>query len=402
MADAKVFVALDPIYGRSYGLADRLDHGQATVRVPARGLGGDAYEVDLDSVVPPGARILRLMGNWIGSGGPLPASGYWIGDAANQGTGIGAAGAPYAFRWCFVGNPNSGSQINTIPLFDDWSRKARVDDGAGAFITAAGVPVAFMGSVEWELISGLRMGCFADTGDGVPPEIGALVAREVVRLKTPGDGMARIGVMSGNRPNDVISCNNAYPRGDNNYHVRAGDIGANPWQIPTLYADNTPERFRNFPGTFLRANMAIRGVHHPARFPWAVGGIESEPDPGGIAESGVRIWICNRAPTHSRWTLRIDSELHDVIVKHPDGSDFRTAREIWNNVIAEAINTGGGLPGSIPIYAANVAATVRTFYQVGELRATQYIQGGTFWEGMDALASDQDPMYTLYTQGPIA
>jgi hypothetical protein len=397
MTNATIFVAVDPIYGRSYGLADREEHGQATKTFPMKKVTTDEWECDFSRIVPPGARILRVSGHFSDSGGVIVSLGEFIGGAVHQGTGVSADGVNPP--WSPAALPVVGTlKTNTVPLFVDWERIARFEGLAGALVEV-GAPDFIHASVEWEHISGVRLGCFALGVDGdAPPDVPALLAREELRLATPGSGMARIGVVSANAPLDVWRAAQAYPRGDNNYFVLAADLGAGAWQLPISFPENTPAKFRNHPSVFVRANMAIRGLHHPARFPYDVGSIDVNCADGAVGEPGIRIYVCNRAPTHSRWQFRIDSELLDVIIKHPNGSDFRRPRDIWNKVIAPTIGTAGGLGAPLPIYASSVAGTVRTFYQTGRLRGLDYLQGATFWEGLDAVENDQDPMYTRHSQ----
>lgn len=400
MTNAITFVALDPIYGRSYGLADREEHGESTGRFGVNVLAANTYVVRLGGVVPPGCRIVRADGFFADSAGVMVAAGKWSADSSRQGTGTRVTTEQAWKTGCIAaGAVPSGMTANTSAIFNNWDRSLRLDGPAGAMVGLIGDPDWFNGTIEWEHISGVRLGCFALGVDGdAPPNVPSLLAQEELRLKTPGSGMARIGMVSAIAPLDVWRAAQAYPRGDNNYFVLAADIGAAAWQLPISFPENTPEKFRNHPSTFVRANMAIRGLHHPARFPYHVGSIDVNNADGVQGENGVRIWVCNRAPTHSRWQFRVDSELLDVIIAHPSGSDFRRPRDIWNEVIAPTIGTAGGLGAPLPIYAASVAAGVRTFYQTGRLRGLHYLQGATFWEGLDAVEDDQNPMYTRHSQ----
>lgn len=401
MTNATTFVALDPIYGRSYGLADREEHGTATGRFRVGTLAsGVSYVIFFNGMVPPGCRILRAKGYFQDSGGVMTTLGQWEADASKQGTGTNLDGTQvWKVNSIVLAPAPSGVVLNGDANFGDWDRYAIVSGAAGAALGGGGDPDWFDGTVEWEHISGVRLGCFALGVEGdAPPNVPALLAREELRLAAPGSGMARIGLVSATAPLDVWRVAQAYPRGDNNYFVLAADIGAAAWQLPISFPENTPEKFRNHPSTFVRANMAIRGLHHPARFPYDVGSIDVNCGDNVQGEPGIRIYVCNRAPTHSRWQFRVDSELLDVIIAHPSGSDFRRPRDIWNEVIASTIGTAGGLGAPMPIYAASVAAGVRTFYQTGRLRGLHYLQGATFWEGLDAVDDDQNPMYTRHSQ----
>lgn len=399
MTNATIFVALDPIYGRSYGLADREEHGTFSGRFPVTEVSAGVYTVALRGAVPPGARILRVNGFWADSGGVMTALGKWSFDTSRQGTGTRITTEQvWKVSAIAAGAPPSGLLTNANACILNWDRGLLVAGGAGTAMALVGDPLYFDATIEWEHISGTRLGCFALGVDGdAPPNIPALLAQEEKRLVV-GSGMARVGVISATAPLDIQNAAQAYPRGDNNYHVLAADIGAAAWQLPTTFPPNTPAKFRNHPGCFIRANSAIRGLHHPARFPWDVGSIDVNAADSSQGEPGVRIWVCNRAPTHSRWQFRIDSELLDVIVKHPEGSDFRRPRDVWNNVIAPTIGPAGGLGTPLAIYAASVTGTARTFYQTGRLRGLHYLQGATFWEGLDELESDQSPMYTRAPQ----
>jgi len=397
MADleGEIFVALDPIFGRSYGMADRLDHGEATIITPVEELAqGVLYQAELKDVVPPGARMLRVRGWFSDSGGIQEELGVWTYDAALQGTGSGAAGLQ-SWQVCEPVLPIAPLVANGADAFNDYNRRVRWGGAAGAIIGGA-PPDFFKCVIEWELVSGLRCGCFADTADGDdPPNVPALLAREIKRLETQGTGMARVGIVNASTPLDIQRVCGAYPRGDNNYFVLAGDVGNSEWQIPAPDpAGNTAAKFRNHPSVFLRAQPAIRGFHHPARYPYNVAPITLPPPD----ISGVQLRTVDRAPTHSRWLLRVDSELLDVVIAHPAGSNYRRPRDIWNNVIAPAIGVSGGIAQPLPLYGYEVIGGARAFHQLGTLRATQYIQGGTFWEPLDGASSD---MTTLIPQtGP--
>jgi hypothetical protein len=392
MAEGAIFVALDPIYGRSYGMADRLDHGEATIVTPVEELvAGVLYQAELRDVVPPGARMLRVRGWFSDSGGIQEELGVWTYGASEQGTGSGAV-ALQTWEVCEPVLPLAPLVSNGADAFNDYNGRVRWGGAAGALIGGA-VPDLFHATVEWEMVSGVRCGCFADTADGdVPPNIPALLDREIKRLETQGTGMARVGIVSATQPLDIQRVCGAYPRGDNNYFVLAGDVGNSDWQIPAPDpAGNTVDKFRNHPSVFLRAQPSIRGFHHPARYPYDVGVITAPPP----SISGVQLRTVDRAPTHSRWLLRIDSELLDVIIAHPAGSNYRRPRDIWNNVIAPLLGTAGGIPGTLPLYDAEINGAVRTFNQVGTLRGTHYIQGATFWEPLDG---DTAPITTLIPQ----
>jgi hypothetical protein len=394
MADGEIFVALDPIFGRSFGLADRLTHGQATIIAPVEELvQGSLYQAEMNPVVPPGARMMRIRGWFSDSGGVMAALGTWSYNASEQGTGSGAV----ALQSWSVSDGGVGGPLvsNGADAFNDYNRRVRWGGAAGALVGAS-PPDYFHCVIEWELVSGLRLGCFANTADGdIPPDVPALLAREAARLAEPGAGQVQIGVQANNAALKINGACGAYPRGDNNYYVLAGDVGNSDWQIPAPDpAGNTSAKFRNHPSVFIRAQSAIRGLHHPARYPYDVAPITSAPPD----ISGVQLRTVDRAPTHSRWLLRVDSELLDVVIAHPAGSDIRRPRDIWNQVIVPTIGQAGGQSRPLALYDSKVEGAARTFHQLGTLHATPYIQGGTFWEPLDA---DSSEITTLIPQtGP--
>lgn len=113
--------------------------------------------------------------------------------------------------------------------------------------------------------------------------------------------------------------------------VRAGDIGNGADQIPASVAANTAEAYQNHPGVFFTAPTA--------RNQRAFEVTNTNANAITTFAGAVPVITVDSAPIASRWILVIDGTPIPVVLAHPTGSDLRRPREIWNTVLAAAIDS---------------------------------------------------------------
>lgn len=387
------FIPTQIQFAREYGQASRDATECRALDLPLITTAADEYAVEMGEIVPPGASIQALQGQFLDGGviEPLVAVG------SRGGQGFPSTVPPVGSSWWLgrTAAPTVNS-VNTSALFVDWDRVAIFDGACGPIITADAADAdQFRGTVTYEFVRGM-IGLFADdaTGD-VPPNTPDLIDQWLKRFRAAGEGAVQIGVLAdGASPNIIQGAGQAFPRGDFNTFVVAADLGPGPGQLDAGdTANNTGARFRNHPSVFVRRTGHVRAFEGPVRFPVTYAAITNAPDPRGVGDSGVRIYTVDRAPTHSRWRLQIDSEPLDVTIVHPTGSDYRRPRDIWNNVIAPALASGA----PVPTFANVVAGAARNFFQTGVFTRGRYCDIGTF---VDAYDASSDKIYTLIPQTP--
>jgi len=227
-------------------------------------------------------------------------------------------------------------------IFFDGAALAQFDAGGGE------VPVDIIEGTLWlsdgSAQSLTRFSEFVD----IPPDTANNVAGALDRLNRQfrnGTGRAFLGTTSAGQDVFAKDAAAALMPCSRRIFLRASDIGNQNEQIPTSVANNTPSHFRFFPGAFFRRTDYIRSLLQES---------PGTPDGTSIIETGAgfqpyTLSVVNRAPTQSAWRIIVDGVRHDIWISHPNGSDFRTALEIWNGVWALALQTHEPVLNPLPI-----------------------------------------------------
>lgn len=139
--------------------------------------------------------------------------------------------------------------------------------------------------------------------------------------------------------NDIVvnGCGFAAVTPNGAIFIEPTDIGPGLDQIPTDSDQNTASRFRAHPGVFYPAGMTqyVRAITRQA-----VDDFELNFD---VAGGPIAIWQVDSAPENSDWLVCVDSQYQVIRLDHPEGSDYRRPRDIWNNVWQPIINAGGAV-----------------------------------------------------------
>lgn len=192
------------------------------------------------------------------------------------------------------------------------------------------------------------------------PDLGPLSARTLNQLHAQGGGFLVLA-QSGNNQILVNNASGAYGYGPP--IILATDVGLGFGQIPAAAADWTAARFAAHPRVFIR---------HTGSHSWGV----KQLSPFAVGSSEVALaddtalepLIASRRPSHSLWRILLESEVIDVIIRHPVGLDLRRPRDIWNKVWAPAI-----AGAELPIYGTYGVGGFRRFYQRGLLRNLAFL-----------------------------
>lgn len=160
---------------------------------------------------------------------------------------------------------------------------------------------------------------------------------DAVDQNTRQDALYLNIINNGNRytlPNGVAidDCSYAGVSPEGTIWILPADYGTN---VQTNVANNTADSLRNHPGVFVRRAGAsyLRAVSRRWRDRFAIS-VVSSGQPVGIYQ------VADPTPD-SKWLIVCDGVADIVYIQHPDGSDYRRPRDIWNNVIVPLIRGTG-------------------------------------------------------------
>ena len=125
--------------------------------------------------------------------------------------------------------------------------------------------------------------------------------------------------------------------------IRPEDVGIAPNQIPPDKTNLTNGALSLYPMVFFRQGQKVRAfISQQDENP--LGGTNS-----GNALEGAFPFVINDAPGWSQWVFCVDGTCISMLVKHPENSDYRRGRDIWEHVImplvADANNNKGQVYG---------------------------------------------------------
>lgn len=117
--------------------------------------------------------------------------------------------------------------------------------------------------------------------------------------------------------------------------ILAADYGAAN-NIPVLVTSNTANAFRLHPGVFLRnvGGSYVKSVTRRWRDEISIVAANTGSQPIGILQ-------LTNATVQSKWLVVIDGVASVVFIGHPEGTDYRRPKDIWNNVIVPLITSTG-------------------------------------------------------------
>lgn len=163
----------------------------------------------------------------------------------------------------------------------------------------------------------------------------------------------------------------------------AGDIGPGAGQLPTTLANNQASIYQQFPSVWIQSSPRVQCVRL----------VEKRSTAITAAFGSIQIMQVNRPVTHSRWLLNFHGAQLEVIVKHPSGTDYRTARAAFDGVWRPY--TGGAAVSSGPVIYERSTAAPDGFAALGVLNNTDMIRAFRFIEPLDGSTS---AIATVYTQ----
>lgn len=169
--------------------------------------------------------------------------------------------------------------------------------------------------------------------------------------------------------------------------IEAGDVGGAAGQIPLAQDNPTAAQIRNHPSVFFRQTNRMRAIRA------SVYEVEAQNTTGNVG--GTNSGITSRfaigllevfeRPTHSRWTFSVDGEEFQAVIVHPEGSDLKRPREIWNTVIVPAIRASNTLSGvGLQVFEDVNSGGPRIFRPVGLLQRLDYLDYARFLEPLNA------------------
>lgn len=250
---------------------------------------------------------------------------------------------------------------------------------------------------EWAItdrVSNARAVAFADTGTGdAPPNVPNLVARLEGLFGFTSGGRVVLGTTGSGREIIVNDCAVALPHPSFVVWIDPADVGNQPEQLPPDVQSNTGNRYLFHPGAFYRTTPYVRTVKTERIIPCRQiesGGNGSptvEAAPITTVDGAAFALQVVRAPTHSRWGLIVDGAWTTVIVKHPDGSNLRRPRDVYNAVWSRDLQLNAVGDG-IPIWRDIVDGSSRTFAQVGTIGRLAFVEYLQFLEPLDGDAEN--------------
>lgn len=180
-----------------------------------------------------------------------------------------------------------------------------------------------------------------------PPATGAISseAGNLLAKLSDGGSPTTLGI-SASGPITALNCSLAGIAPEGAVYIRPEDIGNAAEQIPASVTANSKAHFRFHPSVFVRRSAYYNGIMRRVQDPLDV----AVPN---LAQP-LRIVSVTQDPLSSNWMLLIDGQMSLVSILHPDGSDLRRPRDIWNQVLSPAIEGSAsaraaitvGIPGS--------------------------------------------------------
>lgn len=133
---------------------------------------------------------------------------------------------------------------------------------------------------------------------------------------------------------DIYNCAYASLSPEGMVWILAADYGGAG--IPADVTANTANKFREHPSVFIRnvGGAAVRAVTRRWRDGFAIDAPIIGGQPIGILQMANVL-------TQSKWLIVVDGVPSVVFIQHPEGSDYRRPRDIWNHVIVPLINSSG-------------------------------------------------------------
>lgn len=125
--------------------------------------------------------------------------------------------------------------------------------------------------------------------------------------------------------------------------------GANPDQIPTAVGNNNPAAYRAHPSVFYPSGRAqyIRALTR--------GTVDEEHVSKAAAGMPIGVKTIDSQLTGSDWLIMVDGQNQLVRLSHPEGSDYRRPRDIWNNVWVPILR-GSGSPSAASVFGSTSGA----------------------------------------------
>lgn len=168
--------------------------------------------------------------------------------------------------------------------------------------------------------------------------------------------------------------------------ITPSDLGNGADQIPLQVGANTAAKCENHPSVFFSptAGAAVRTFEV----------LDVRRD--GITEqAGAPILLrIDAAPAASRWLFVCSGTAIEAVLVHPQGSDLRRPRDVWNGLIVPALFSTATARGPL-LYRDELVANVRNFSPIGALQDLTDLQYARF---LEPLGPTDDETFDLVFQ----
>lgn len=157
-------------------------------------------------------------------------------------------------------------------------------------------------------------------------EDGGTALKALLNSIQNGGSSVQVGTNSANEPIVVNACGFAANAPEGAVYIDPSDIGTGPDQLNSDITLNTGAKFAAHPSVFYPSGRAdfVRSVTRQNVDSIALNTGSTQP---------MRIVQVTQAPTSSNWLFIVDGVPQVVNVAHPQGSDIRRPRDIWNQII---------------------------------------------------------------------
>lgn len=214
---------------------------------------------------------------------------------------------------------------------------------SGALTLAAAVPVQIVGSKPIALAT-MTQTMLGEFDDDPPDGATTGVAKMGAILRNIAGSSDYVLGVQGATTHVARQCNFAGISPAGEIYIRPEDVGAGAGQITSgSNVNNTAATFRLYPGVFMRRTNYVRGIQRMTRDATAI-------NVAGATQP-LTILSVTSAITFSDWLVIVDGVPAIVRLNHPANTDYRRARDIWNNVWVPII-TGSQSPISASTFAS--------------------------------------------------
>ncbi len=182
----------------------------------------------------------------------------------------------------------------------------------------------------------LHFGEFQDQ----PPDSTATAATRVsqlLRSLESASARAFLGTTSAGQDLFANSCNFTGLAPEGQVIITPADIGNQAEQIPQNVGANTAAHFRFHPSVFVRRSDYFRDVTRQAIDTVSIDAIQQGSQPLAITQ-------VVQALVASDWLVVVDGTPYLCRLIHPQGTDFRRPRDIWNNIWVPIITGSQSAP----------------------------------------------------------